>query len=241
MLPFFLPVHLLLQTALLFIDVSIQALTGITPSLMITEAFLSCENLCTPEADLDNPAFCNSSPNESTNSWSKSLKLPVPFCHMAQLSPPACLWMKQSMLLIKLSPSASESDTSSNSSISSMEHLQPHLKKSSKKCGRKSDKGDQEVKKAKILKENNSEFKVQEEYLVAARAMAHCTDLFCNVEKILRVGLLLQQEQAMENGELEELEAKHKSHQKRLASLSTNTLNQYKHNYQQLLQLAPGV
>ncbi|KAG1899965.1 uncharacterized protein F5891DRAFT_1189048 [Suillus fuscotomentosus] len=137
--------------------------------------------------------------------------------------------------------SASESNTSSDSSISSMEHLQLHLKKSSKKRGHKSDKGDREVKKAKISKENNSKLEVQEEYLAAAHAMARCTDLFCNMEKLLRVGLLLQQEQAMENGELEESEAERESCQKRLASLSTNTLNQYRHNYQQLLQLAPGL
>jgi hypothetical protein len=49
--------------------------------------------------------------------------------------------------------------------------------------------------------------------------MARCVDLFCNVEKLLRVGLLLQQEQAAENGELEESEAERESRQKRLASL----------------------
>ncbi|KAG1908939.1 uncharacterized protein F5891DRAFT_1180509 [Suillus fuscotomentosus] len=115
------------------------------------------------------------------------------------------------------SPSASESDTSSDSSISSMEHLQPCLKKLSKKHGHKSDKGDREVKQAKISKENNSELEAQEDYLVAAHAMARCTDLFCNMEKLLRVGLLLQQEQAAENGELEESEVEHESRQKRLA------------------------
>jgi hypothetical protein len=75
------------------------------------------------------------------------------------------------------------------------------------------------IRKTKISKENNSEFEVQEEYLAAARAMARCVDLFCNVEKLLRVGLLLQQEQAAENGELEESEAERESRQKRLASL----------------------
>jgi hypothetical protein len=75
------------------------------------------------------------------------------------------------------------------------------------------------IRKTKILKENNSEFKVQEEYLAAARAIACCINLFCNVEKLLRVGLLLQQEQATENGELEESEAECESRQKRLASL----------------------
>ncbi|KAG2045721.1 hypothetical protein BDR06DRAFT_1015373 [Suillus hirtellus] len=82
---------------------------------------------------------------------------------------------------------------------------------------------------------------VAEEFLVAARAMARCVDLFCNVEKLLRVGFLLQQERVAENGELEELEAEHESRKKRLASLSTNTLDRYKRNYQQLLHLTPGL
>jgi len=75
------------------------------------------------------------------------------------------------------------------------------------------------IRKTKISKEKNSEFEVPEEYLAAAHAMACCVDLFCNVQKLLRVGLLLQQEQAMENGELDESEAERESRQKRLASL----------------------
>ncbi|KAG2069357.1 hypothetical protein BDR04DRAFT_1119111 [Suillus decipiens] len=96
------------------------------------------------------------------------------------------------------------------------------------------------IRKTKILKED-SEFEVQDKFLVAAHAMACCVNLFCNVKKLLRVGLLLQQEQAAENGELEESETECESHQKRLVTLLTNTLNQYKHNYQQLLQLALGL
>ncbi|KAG1797488.1 uncharacterized protein HD556DRAFT_1306616 [Suillus plorans] len=82
---------------------------------------------------------------------------------------------------------------------------------------------------------------VAEEFLAAACAMARCVNLFCNVEKLLRVGFLLQQERATENGELEEPEAEHESCKKRLASLSLNTLNRYKCNYQQLLHLALGL
>ncbi|KAG1724019.1 hypothetical protein EDB19DRAFT_2028955 [Suillus lakei] len=147
------------------------------------------------------------------------------------------------MTRTKKSASASDSDTSSDSSISSMDRIQPHPKKSSKKRGRRPDKGDRKAKKSKISKEGyESDLdQVPEEFLAAARAMARCVDLFCNVEKLLRVGLLLQQEQAAENGELEESEAERESRKKRLASLSTNTLDRYKRNYQQLLQLAPGL
>ncbi|KAG1720077.1 hypothetical protein EDB19DRAFT_2044780 [Suillus lakei] len=124
-----------------------------------------------------------------------------------------------------------------------MDRIQPHPKKSSKKRGRRPDKGDRKAKKSKISKEGyESDLdQVPEEFLAAARAMARCVDLFCNVEKLLRVGLLLQQEQATENGELEESEAERESRKKRLTSLSTNTLDRYKRNYQQLLQLAPGL
>ncbi|KAG2356792.1 hypothetical protein BDR07DRAFT_1380571 [Suillus spraguei] len=107
-------------------------------------------------------------------------------------------------------------------------------------------------KKVKTFKETNNldANQVSEEFLIAAHAMARCVDLFCNVEKLLRVGFLLQQEQAMENGELDKPEPEHESCKKRLATLlhsdslfssSTNTLNRYKHNYQQLLHLDPGL
>jgi hypothetical protein len=75
------------------------------------------------------------------------------------------------------------------------------------------------IRKTKISKEKNSKFEVPEEYLAAARAMARCVDLFCNVEKLLRVGLLLQQEQAADNGELDETASEREARQKRLSSL----------------------
>ncbi|KAG0708241.1 hypothetical protein DFH29DRAFT_1075870 [Suillus ampliporus] len=75
-----------------------------------------------------------------------------------------------------------------------------------------------------------------------ARAMTlGCVDLFCKMEKLLKVGLLLQQDQAAENGEFEEDEADRESRGKRLANLSINTRDCYKRHYQWLLQLAPGL
>ncbi|KAG2139583.1 uncharacterized protein EDB93DRAFT_1106071 [Suillus bovinus] len=136
------------------------------------------------------------------------------------------------------SPYSSDSGSSSDSSISSMERTYVRPKKSSKQRGHSS-KGDQKAKKAKV--NNDSNLEVPEEFLAAARAMARCVDLFCNMEKLLRVGALLQQEQAAENGELEESEAKRESRKKRLSKLSTNTIDRYEHSYQQLLQLAPGL
>ncbi|KAG2152206.1 hypothetical protein BD769DRAFT_1658636 [Suillus cothurnatus] len=148
------------------------------------------------------------------------------------------------------SPYPSDSDgSSSDLSILSMErtHICP---KKSKKRGHSHrsamaglDKGNPKSKKIKPSKDNDDSDpdQVPEEYLAAARAIACCVDLFCNVEKLLRVGFLLQQEQAAENGELDELEAEHESRKKRLATLSTNTLDRYKRNYQQLLHLAPGL
>ncbi|KAG2060472.1 hypothetical protein BDR06DRAFT_966963 [Suillus hirtellus] len=70
-----------------------------------------------------------------------------------------------------------------------------------------------------IYYDNSDPGQVAEEFLAVAHAMAHCVNLFCNVEKLLRVGFLLQKEQVAENGELEELEAEHKSCKKGLASL----------------------
>ncbi|KAG2133239.1 uncharacterized protein EDB93DRAFT_1107619 [Suillus bovinus] len=136
------------------------------------------------------------------------------------------------------SPYSSDSGSSSDSSISSMERTYVRPKKSSKQRGHSS-KGNQKAKKAKV--NNNSNLEVPEEFLAAACAMARCVDLFCNMEKLLRVGALLQQEQATENGELEESEAERESRKKRLSKLSTNTIDRYERSYQQLLQLAPGL
>ncbi|KAG2126879.1 uncharacterized protein EDB93DRAFT_1257377 [Suillus bovinus] len=136
------------------------------------------------------------------------------------------------------SPYSLDSGSSSDSSISLMECTYVRPKKSSKKRGHSS-KGNQKAKKAKV--NNNLNLEVPEEFLAAARAMARCVNLFCNMEKLLRVGALLQQEQATENGELEESEAERKSRKKRLSKLSTNTIDQYERSYQQLLQLALGL
>ncbi|KAG1846262.1 hypothetical protein F4604DRAFT_1688468 [Suillus subluteus] len=80
-----------------------------------------------------------------------------------------------------------------------------------------------------------------EEYLTAACAIACCVDLFCKVNKLIKIGCLIQQEEAAENGELDESEADRESRKKRLSALSSNTHDRYTRNYQQLLQLAPGI
>jgi hypothetical protein len=58
-----------------------------------------------------------------------------------------------------------------------------------------------------------------EEYLATARGIAHCVDLFCKVDKLIKIGCLLQQEEAAEKGDLDESEAEKETHKKRLAAM----------------------
>jgi hypothetical protein len=58
-----------------------------------------------------------------------------------------------------------------------------------------------------------------EEYLAAARGIARCVDLFCKVDKLIKIGCLLQQEEAAEKGDLDESEAEKETHKKRLAAM----------------------
>ena len=46
-----------------------------------------------------------------------------------------------------------------------------------------------------------------EELLAAARAVAQCVDIFCEVGQTINVGLLLQQEESAQNGDLSEDES----------------------------------
>ena len=46
-----------------------------------------------------------------------------------------------------------------------------------------------------------------EELLAAARAVTRCVDIFCEVGQTIDVGLLLQQEESAQNGDLSEDES----------------------------------
>jgi hypothetical protein len=49
--------------------------------------------------------------------------------------------------------------------------------------------------------------------------MTRCYDLFCKVEKLIKIGCLLQQDEAADKGDLEEDEADKMSRKKRLEGL----------------------
>lgn len=71
--------------------------------------------------------------------------------------------------------------------------------------------------KVKISKDTDED--LDEEYFAAARAMTRCYDLFCKVEKLIKIGCLLQQDEAADKGDLEEDEADKVSRKKRLEGL----------------------
>ncbi|KAG2136231.1 hypothetical protein BD769DRAFT_1709788 [Suillus cothurnatus] len=93
----------------------------------------------------------------------------------------------------------------------------------------------------KVKTSKDTDEDLDNEYFAAAHAMTCCYDLFCKVEKLIKIGCLLQQDKAADKGDLEEDEDDKVSHKKRLEGLSTHVCDCYKWNYQQLLQLAPGL
>jgi hypothetical protein len=58
-----------------------------------------------------------------------------------------------------------------------------------------------------------------EEFIVAARCIAHCIDVFCKVKKLINVGLALQQRDTVENGDITEDEDLRASRDKRLSKM----------------------
>ena len=71
----------------------------------------------------------------------------------------------------------------------------------------------------KVKKAKESKDDPDEEYLAAARAVTRCVDLFCKVEKVIKFGCLLQQEEAAESGDISEDEMERESREKRLSKL----------------------
>ncbi|KAI6041103.1 hypothetical protein EDC04DRAFT_2988234 [Pisolithus marmoratus] len=79
------------------------------------------------------------------------------------------------------------------------------------------------------------------EYAAAARTIARCHDIFCEVSRLLDIGLLLQQEELAANGDLSEDEDTATAWERALSKLSPTSREQYKHTYDALLQYAPGL
>ncbi|KIK80667.1 hypothetical protein PAXRUDRAFT_158064 [Paxillus rubicundulus Ve08.2h10] len=80
-----------------------------------------------------------------------------------------------------------------------------------------------------------------EEYLVVARAITHCIDLWCDVDKVIRIRLLIEQDIAMMNGELEDDEIMRQVREDCLSELSDESRSHYMRSYRKLLQMAPGL
>ena len=68
---------------------------------------------------------------------------------------------------------------------------------------RRSDSPDAESEESESDEDSDSE-PDYEEYFLAARAVTRCVDMFCNVNKVIKVILYVRQEEAASKGELEE-------------------------------------
>ncbi|KAG1726130.1 hypothetical protein EDB19DRAFT_1914745 [Suillus lakei] len=143
---------------------------------------------------------------------------------------------------VSVSSQSSISSNGKSGSLSSSEDSRtPSLprKQVKKHVRSNTDKEASRSKKAKKSKANKED--PHEEYLAAAHGIARCVDLFCKVDKLIKIGCLLQQEEAAEKGELDESEADKETRKKRLSAMSLKTRDRYTRNYQQLLHLAPSI
>ncbi|KAG8215163.1 hypothetical protein J3R82DRAFT_8666 [Butyriboletus roseoflavus] len=105
----------------------------------------------------------------------------------------------------------------------------------SRKKDRKDDKESTKGKKSKQT------VTVANEFIFAARAIARCINLWCNVDKVIRVAQMLEQDEAGKNGELEEDEASRKLREDRLAKYDKDTREHYVFTYQRILQVVPSL
>ena len=97
-----------------------------------------------------------------------------------------------------------------------------------------------------------------EELLAAARAVTRCVDIFCEVGQTIDVGLLLQQEESAQNGDLSEDESCTTARTKALSKMwvffilcvrhsnalyanSTRSWEWHKRNYEALLRYVPSL
>ncbi|KAG1838089.1 hypothetical protein DFJ58DRAFT_846209 [Suillus subalutaceus] len=128
---------------------------------------------------------------------------------------------------ISISSESSVSSNSDSSSPSSSEgsHTPPPRKQVKKHAHSSSSKMASKSKTAKKSKEGKED--PHEEYLVAARGIARCVDCFCKVDKLIKIGCLLQQEEAAAKGELDESKAEKQTRKKRLSAIMWTLINNH--------------
>ena len=73
--------------------------------------------------------------------------------------------------------------------------------------------------KEEVNKGSQMEPRDLEEFLAAARAVARCVDIFCEVGQTISIGLLLQQEELAQNGDLSEDESSATAQTKALSKM----------------------
>ncbi|KAI5994684.1 hypothetical protein EDD15DRAFT_2366207 [Pisolithus albus] len=78
-------------------------------------------------------------------------------------------------------------------------------------------------------------------FTAAARTIARCHDIFCEVGRLLDIRLLLQQEELAANGDLSEDEDTATARERALSKLSPTSRERYKRTYNALLRYAPGL
>ncbi|KAG1759755.1 hypothetical protein EDD22DRAFT_955587 [Suillus occidentalis] len=141
----------------------------------------------------------------------------------------------------KRSPSLSESESTSSPSSDSEDRPCSPLRKTSKHSTKRkqwSSKSNNEKSKSK---KKESRIDPCEEYLVAARCITRCIDMFCKIDKVISIGTLLRQCELADAGQLSEDEDDTTHRENQLSKLSQKTRDRFQRNYKHLLELAPGL
>ncbi|KAH7884198.1 hypothetical protein F5I97DRAFT_2047764 [Phlebopus sp. FC_14] len=77
--------------------------------------------------------------------------------------------------------------------------------------------------------------------VMVARAITRCIDMFCNIDKVIKVILYLQEEEAAENSNLEEDEDGHICRKSYLQTFSERTITRYKRTFNLIVSLVPNI
>ncbi|KAG6377893.1 hypothetical protein JVT61DRAFT_14680 [Boletus reticuloceps] len=83
--------------------------------------------------------------------------------------------------------------------------------------------------------------KGEDNYVLAARTIARCIDLWCDVDKIIKTMRLLQQDEASKHGEFDEDDAEREVREECLRKISPEAREYSARTYYKIIQIAPSL
>ncbi|KAG6369478.1 hypothetical protein JVT61DRAFT_14370 [Boletus reticuloceps] len=83
--------------------------------------------------------------------------------------------------------------------------------------------------------------KGEDNYVLAARTIARCIDLWCDVDKVIKTMRLLQQDEASKHGEFDEDDAEREVREECLRKISPEAREYSARTYYKIIQIAPSL